>query len=115
MPCDFGRTECSEAFKLTCVFKRCKIYIMVRIQVQLRNELYQQARCLVEQKEISLAEIVRRGVERLLIIYPADRSSGWKLAPPANTRLRKNPFGRSDWRGQANVRTIFRAGGKKDE
>ena len=58
---------------------------MVRTQVQLPDELYEQARRLARQKEISLAEVVRRGVEQLLAIYPVDRPAEWTLDPPANT------------------------------
>jgi hypothetical protein len=76
---------------------------MIRTQVQLPDELYAQARRLAEQKEISLAEVVRRGLEHLLIIYPPNRASEWQLEPPANTQLRKDPFADPDWRWQANL------------
>ena len=76
---------------------------MIRTQVQLPDELYEQARRLAEQKEISLAEVVRRGLERLLMIYPVERPSEWKLEPPANTQLRHDPFADPDWRWEVNV------------
>jgi hypothetical protein len=76
---------------------------MVRTQVQLPDKLYEQARRLAEQKEISLAEVVRRGLEHLLTIYPVDRPSEWQLEAPANTELRQDPFAEPDWRWQLNV------------
>lgn len=76
---------------------------MVRTQIQLPDELYKQARRLAKQKEISLAEVVRRGLEQLLSIYPTDRNKGWKLEPPANTELRQDPFENPDWRWETNV------------
>ncbi len=78
---------------------------MIRTQVQLPNELYERARRLAEQREISLAEVVRRGLEHLLAIYPVERRSEWKLEPPANTELREDPFADPDWRWQANLGT----------
>ena len=75
---------------------------MIRTQVQLPDELYEQARRLAEQKEISLAEVVRRGLEHLLTIYPVGRHSNWKLDPPANTQLRHDPFADPDWRWRVN-------------
>ena len=76
---------------------------MIRTQVQLPDELYEQARRLAEQKEISLAEVVRRGLEHLLTIYPTNRPAEWTLDPPANTQLRRDPFADPDWRWQVNV------------
>ena len=76
---------------------------MIRTQVQLPDALYKKARRLAEQREISLAEVVRRGLEQLLAIYPVDRPVEWTLDPPANTQLRSDPFADPDWRWQLNV------------
>ena len=78
---------------------------MVRTQIQLPDELYEKARRLAEQKEISLAEVVRRGLEHLFIIHPPGRGgrSAWKLDPPANTALRVDPFANPDWRSEAKM------------
>ena len=76
---------------------------MVRTQIQLSDELYGQARRLAEEKEISLAEVVRRGLEQLLRNHPAGRPAEWQLEPPANTQLRKDPFSDPDWRVTANL------------
>lgn len=43
---------------------------MTRTQIQLPDELYQRAKALAEQKELSLAEIARRGIELFLARFP---------------------------------------------
>src|SRR5436190_13522455 len=77
---------------------------MVRTQVQLPEKLYEEAKRLAEEKEVSLTEVVRRSLELLLAVYPPDRSEKrrWKLEPPANTALRVDPFENPDWRVEAN-------------
>ena len=81
---------------------------MIRTQIQLPDDLHERAKQLAEEKEISLAEIVRRGLEYLLMIYPPNRApkAGWKLDPPANTRLKSDPFADPDWRMSVNSREI---------
>ncbi|EPG66193.1 hypothetical protein [Leptospira wolffii] len=43
---------------------------MIRTQIQLPDELYDKAKRLAEAKEISLAELTRRGLEYLIHSYP---------------------------------------------
>jgi hypothetical protein len=43
---------------------------MVKTQVQLPNELYRTAKAIAEQREWSLAEVVRRGIEHMALAYP---------------------------------------------
>jgi len=43
---------------------------MVRTQIQLPDELYRRARHLAKAREISLAELTRRGLEQILAVYP---------------------------------------------
>lgn len=45
---------------------QCIIYIMTRTQIQLPDELYRRAKAVAADREISLAELVRNGLERLL-------------------------------------------------
>lgn len=82
---------------------------MTRTQIQLPDELYEQARRLAEQKEISLAEVVRRGLEHILRIHPPERdaNAGWMLEPPANTQLRSDPFANPDWRVETSIGSAF--------
>lgn len=54
---------------------------MTRTQIQLPDELYQRAKTLASRREISLAEMTRRGLELFLARFPeeAPRKKAWKL------------------------------------
>ena len=54
---------------------------MTRTQVQLPDALYQRAKSFAAERELSLAELTRRGLELLLDRYPAERKPGsrWQL------------------------------------
>ena len=84
---------------------RCKYYIMIRTQIQLPDELYDRTKRLAASKEVSLAELVRRGLEYVLSIYRLDTppQQGWHLESPAETGLLRDPFSNPDWRVEANM------------
>jgi hypothetical protein len=54
---------------------------MIRTQIQLPDELYQRAKRFAAEREMSLAEMTRRGLELLLDRYPSagTRSKPWSL------------------------------------
>lgn len=54
---------------------------MVRTQIQLPDELYQRAKQFAAERELSLAEITRRGLEIFLSRFPENSAPGaaWKL------------------------------------
>lgn len=53
---------------------------MIKTQVQLPDELYHQAKAIAEQREWSLAEVIRRGIEYMTILYPVGASTTpWQL------------------------------------
>jgi hypothetical protein len=54
---------------------------MTRTQVQLPDALYQRAKRFAAERELSLAELTRRGLELLLERYPAGpaASAKWRL------------------------------------
>ena len=59
---------------------------MVRTQIQLPDALYEEAKRVAREREMSLAEVVRRGVEYITRAYPpvgGDR----RWAPPPPSRL----------------------------
>lgn len=60
---------------------------MVKTQIQLPDELYREAKRVSREREISFAEVVRRGVEYITRVYPpaGDGASEW--TPPAPHRL----------------------------
>jgi len=60
----------------------CKIYGMVKTQIQMPDDLYARIKDLADKKEWSLAEALRRGAELLLQLYPAPGSTSWTPPPP---------------------------------
>lgn len=72
---------------------------MVKTQVQMPDALYAEAKRIAEQYEMSLAEVVRRGLERIIPSYPDRRTQGetWEL-PRLQLDLREDPFADPDWR-----------------
>ncbi len=61
---------------------------MKRTQIQVPDTLYRQAMAVAEHREISMAELVRRGLEYMVSVTPAPDQSGnaWKL-PAAHPAL----------------------------
>ena len=55
---------------------------MIRTQIQLPDQVYARARRVARAKEISLAELARRGIETILDQYPAPELIGVDWAPP---------------------------------
>lgn len=54
--------------------------IMIKTQIQLPDQLYHQAKAIAEQREWSLAEVVRRGIEYMAVVYPvAPKAAEWKM------------------------------------
>lgn len=54
---------------------------MTRTQIQLPDELYQRAKAFAARRELSLAEITRRGIEMFLDRFPesGSTSGAWRL------------------------------------
>ena len=61
---------------------------MTRTQIQLPDELYEKAKRLCEEREMSFAELARRGIEHMMTVLnavgvdsdwspPAPKSLGW--------------------------------------
>ncbi len=75
---------------------------MQRTQIQLPDHLFEASRALARRKEISLAELVRRGLEYLIATSPetAGSSEDWKLPAPHNLQA-GDPFEDENWR--ANI------------
>ena len=75
---------------------------MVKTQVQMPDALYREAKRIAEQYEMSLAEVVRRGLERVIPAYP-DRAGDKKdwVMPVLDLGLTADPFDDADWREKA--------------
>jgi hypothetical protein len=76
---------------------------MVRTQIQLPDALYAQAKRLAEAQEVSLAELVRRGLEHMLRLYRADEAPApeWRLPGPLDLGPFVAPV--EDWRELASA------------
>lgn len=74
---------------------------MTRTQIQLPDELYRQAKRIAAEQEITLAEVVRRGLEHMLRIYPpTSASEDWQLPEPRHLGRFRAP--EDEWRELAN-------------
>ena len=70
---------------------------MVRTQIQLPDALYDEARRVAREREMSLAEVVRRGVEYITQVYPpVTCGEPWSPPAPSDLGLFKAP--EEDWR-----------------
>lgn len=63
---------------------------MIKTQVQLPDALYREAKRVAEERELSLAEVLRRGVEYVVRTYPplGGRRS-WSLPRAVHTSVRQ--------------------------
>jgi len=59
---------------------------MIRTQIQLPDDTFARAKKLCEAREISLAELARRGIEYILSVYAPDSDANreWELPKPRN-------------------------------
>jgi len=77
---------------------------MKRTQIQLPDHLYLAAHHLAERQEISMAELVRRGLEYMLAVVPGTKVTGeWQL-PPVHDLQADDPFVKEDWRSDLHIR-----------
>lgn len=84
---------------------------MTRTQIQLPDALYRQAKAVAAAKEISLAELVRNGLEYILRIPPPPRadSKPWSLPEPVDLGS-SDPFSDPDWRYNLHAPHVAEAG-----
>lgn len=52
---------------------------MIKTQVQIPDELYRAAKRVARERELSLAEVMRRGLEYIVGVYPALDDEDWEL------------------------------------
>lgn len=77
---------------------------MKRTQIQLPDRLYAGEIALAEQKEISLAELVRRGLEYMLSVSPVAHEGPCKWAlPKAHALESGDPFADPEWRANLHM------------
>ncbi len=72
---------------------------MKRTQIQLPDILYQQALAVAEHREISMAELVRRGLEYMISVTPTPQHPEKQWTLPAPHPLGgEDPFQQEQWR-----------------
>ena len=83
---------------------------MIKTQVQLPDRLYYQAKAIAAQREWSFAEVVRRGLESMVLAYPVEGGSkGWEI-PVLAAEVFVAEFDRLDLRAIAEEEELNRAG-----
>ena len=60
---------------------------MTRTQIQLPDDVYDRARKVCKSREISLAELARRGLEYILTVYAPEPNVHGEWQPPKPRRL----------------------------
>ena len=78
---------------------------MIRKQIQLPGDLHAAARELAARREISLAELMRQGLEYMLSISPGEGGKVDTLEFPETLHLGgdEDPFGNRDWRVEVHM------------
>lgn len=76
---------------------------MVKTQIQLPDILYGEAKRVARERELSFAEVVRRGVEYIALAYPPLEENALKVwHPPKPARMGRFRAPAEDWRTLAN-------------
>ncbi|MFZ2653430.1 MAG: hypothetical protein WAX69_00810 [Victivallales bacterium] len=77
---------------------------MVRTQIQLPEHLYREVKKIASERELSLAELTRRGLEYVVSVYlPKEGSKAEKWMLPEAIDLGGRPLvSESNWRELAN-------------
>ncbi|MES2657740.1 MAG: hypothetical protein V4689_03930 [Verrucomicrobiota bacterium] len=60
---------------------------MTRTQIQLPDDTFARAKKLCEAREISLAELARRGIEYILSVYSTEQEANQEWHPPKPRKL----------------------------
>ena len=75
---------------------------MIKTQIQLPDKLYNEAKRVAREREMSLAEVVRRGVEYITHIYPPTTENARPWKPPKPRALGEFKASATLWREIAN-------------
>ena len=76
---------------------------MIRTQIQLPDEVFARARKLCEAREISLAELARRGIEYILGVYSREPGGEEDWQPPKPRRLGWKGLSDAEIKAQAHL------------
>ena len=74
---------------------------MVKTQVQIPDHLYREGKRIAAEYEMSFADVVRRGLERIIPSFPPrhDATGPWSL-PELDLGLQRDPFADPEWRAE---------------
>jgi len=53
--------------------------MMIKTQVQIPDDLYRAAKRVAKERELSFAEVMRRGLEYIVTVYPTLDEDPWEL------------------------------------
>lgn len=78
---------------------------MIKTQIQMPDELYREIKRVAREREMSLAEVLRRGAEYMTRVFPpiGTPKQEWKLPGPFKLGVKGDPFADPDWRYEANM------------
>jgi hypothetical protein len=77
---------------------------MIRTQIMLPDEVYRTAKRVASEREMPMAELVRRGIEYMIRIYPPKQTGEWAF--PEGVQLGQPRVPVEDWRMLANERPV---------
>ena len=75
---------------------------MIKTQVQLPDEPYREAKRVGQEREISFAEVMRRGLEYIVKLYPPVLPDQGAWSPPRPKSLGAFQAPEADWRMLGN-------------
>ena len=78
---------------------------MTRTQIQLPDEVYARARKICESREISFAELSRRGLEYIMSVYAAEPLAAREWQPPKPKNLGWKGLSHAEIKAQAQLTT----------
>jgi hypothetical protein len=76
---------------------------MTRTQIQLPDDVYDRARKVCERREISMAELARRGFEYILSVYSPELGGSGEWQPPKPRRLGWKGLSEAELKEQAQL------------
>ncbi len=75
---------------------------MIKTQIQLPENLHREAKRVAQEREMSFAEVVRRGIEYITRIYPPVGEEAQEWTQPTPKRMGRFLAPVEDWRLLAN-------------
>ncbi len=79
---------------------------MIRTQIQLPDDVFAEAKKLCEAREISLAELARRGIEYILSVYAQNPGSKDDWQPPKPRHLGWKGLTEAEIKAQAQATVV---------